>query len=204
MAKGGQSPAALVLLIRAAIPAFEIKKEVVRGQINFHYKGVAIEGGKLVRNFDSKKQWPDTPSFAEVKNKSLSLDFMVPPQVKAMGVKGIGTKMFDMAFEHFQNAIDTFKAEWLVSSSYPDGLSDNLKLFILNYNGSNTIAAAEATWTAAMAKNNNYYILDTRDVKITSGRGRGMRYDSGNRKFVPATKNEFGIDGVEATFRKKP
>jgi uncharacterized protein DUF4157 len=204
-AKGGQSPAAIVSLIRAAKPAFKIEKEVAPGQINFHYKGVAIAGGKLVTDFDSKTQWLDTPSFAEVKNKSLSMDFLVPPQVKAMGVKGVGKEMFNLAFDHFKNQIDSISALWVVNAvSYPpDGLSDNLKLFILNYSG-DKVAAAKATWTAAMAGKKNYDILDPNDVKIEGGFGRGMRYDSATQKFVRAGRGESGIENVTATFRKKP
>jgi hypothetical protein len=203
--KGGQSPALIVSLIRAEKPAFKIEKVVVPGQIELHYKGVAIVGGKLVTDFDSKTLSVDAPGIAEVRKKSLELDFLVPPQVKAMEVKGVGKEMFNLAFEHFKNDIDSIGAFWMVSAdSYPpDGLSDNLKLFILNYSG-DRVAAAKATWTAAMAEKKNYDILDPNDVKVNSGLGRGMCYDSVKKKFVRATRSEFGIDSVKATFRKKP
>jgi hypothetical protein len=55
-----------------------------------------------------------------------------------------------------------------------------------------------------MAGKKDYDILDQNDVRITGGRGRGMRHDVATQKFVKATRSEFGIESVSATFRKKP
>ena len=114
--------------------------------------------------------------------------------------------MFNLAFEHFKNDIDSIGAYWMVSAlSYPpEGLSDNLKLFLLNYLTGDKVAAAKATWTAAMAGKKDYDILDQNDVQITGGFGLGMSYEPSSHKFLQAPKSIFGIESVKATFRRKP
>ena len=208
-AQGGQLPAVIVSLIRGAKPPFKIDKQIVHGripEIELQYKGVAIVGSKLVTDFDTQTPPLEAPAVASVRNRSLKLDFLVPPEVKAMGVKGVGKEMFNLAFEHFKNDIDSIGAYWMVSAlSYPpEGLSDNLKLFLLNYLTGDKVAAAKATWTAAMAGKKDYDILDQNDVQITGGFGLGMYYEPSSHKFLQAPKSIFGIESVKATFRRKP
>lgn len=183
--------------------------------IQFKYVGLAYDGGKVVDNYDSTTS---SVNIAELDKKNeLSFDFFIPMPVRAMGVRGVGKDMFNMSFKHFKPNVDSIKTLWLVLNPAiypPDGLSDNLKAFILNYNPSsdNKVEAAKAAWTSGMiakladpgGENVTYEIKSPADVKMVAGAGIGMRFDKATHAWVKTVgTGEFGVKEVEAKFSKK-
>jgi hypothetical protein len=147
----------------------QISKEG-KDKIRIRYFGL-FNGGSSVVLGEVKGKFGRPVGWAEIKGKTLSLDFLVPETIKSLGIVGVGTKMFELAYKEFESRTEEIEGTWLTIPLYESGMSDNLKRFIANFQktGSRT-EAAKATWTYARAKEKGY--TEVKDVSITQAGGQ--------------------------------
>jgi hypothetical protein len=124
---------------------------------------------------------------ASVEGKTLSMNFLIQTEVREMGVRGVGKEMFDFASNHFKNDINRINASWEVHEKYPDGLSDNLKMFLGKIMSPTELLLRKLPGQEKWLKK-IYDILDDTEVEVHEEQGLGVRYDKNGKdakeKFV--------------------
>jgi hypothetical protein len=91
--------------------------------------------------------------------KVLALDFLVNPSIERAQIKGVGSKMMQLAHEHFAGVHEGVVGEWYTLQFYQDAstgrpaMSSNLAKYIAaRKTGLNEREAAMETWTCKRVK----------------------------------------------------
>jgi hypothetical protein len=90
---------------------------------------------------------------------ALTLDFIVDPKIEEAGVKGVGSKLFTIAAEHYKTQYQAVSGDWYTLQFYAHkgtgrpGMSTNLVQYIeARRAGASPEAAVRATWTYSRVK----------------------------------------------------
>ncbi len=126
-----------------------------KAEVVFNYFGLHSNGSVVILSDLKMKAGNNS---AEIKSGSLEFNLIVHENVTRIGVKGVGTKMFDLGFKAFEGKFDTIKALWVVNKElYKKGMSDNLRKFIdAKKEGLSDEDAAKKTWTYSMSAKKGY------------------------------------------------
>lgn len=115
--------------------------------IKFSYYGFQHTGDKILLG-----PLEFRVAYAEVQNKTLSLNFAIQRFLKPAVGNGVGTKILEMSIDMFKGAYDAIHLEWVQNDYlYPDDIyyrSDNLIRFQNALDNKKSVEdAARATWS---------------------------------------------------------
>lgn len=84
--------------------------------------------------------------------RAISFDFLVHPTIEAVGIKGVGSKMFKLGTDHFHTQFEAVQADWYRMAFYKQGGRPDMSANLVSYldgrrRGLSKEEAAKLTWT---------------------------------------------------------